>query len=326
MSFTLVLNSQNTFGTGNNTYKYNFIQGNFVIPPDSEVMVANVQIPYSFYNITAAYNNNQFQFSFPTGSSGYITSTITIPDGFYTTTSLNYYLQQWMISNGYYLINGLVPTSLPNGYTAPSNWAGYPSVSRCPYITILNNNFGTFLGFTAGGYPFGNNASITPVLTPTTIASITVTTAGTGYTGYVALTFTGGGGTASGYTANVVGGVIKSINNGTSSGYTTAPTVGITLVGSGSGANITCSIAGGVITGFTIISGGSAYGSQQTVIITSTNGAGTTSTNWIATLSSVGGITTIAGGTSTGYTAVPNVSILSSTGSGFVGLAVLTDG
>ena len=348
MSFTLVLNSQNTFGTGNNTYKYNFIQGNFVIPPDSEVMVANVQIPYSFYNITAAYNNNQFQFSFPTGSSGYTTSTITIPDGFYTTTSLNYYLQQWMISNGYYLINGsgqniyyysiqynsyqygnqllsyLVPTSLPNGYTAPANWAGYPSVSRCPYITILNNNFGTFLGFTAGGYPFGNNASITPVLTPTTIASITVTTAGTGYTGYVALTFTGGGGTASGYTANVVGGVIKSINNGTSSGYTTAPTVGITLVGSGSGANITCSIAGGVITGFTIISGGSAYGSQQTVIITSTNGAGTTSTNWIATLSSVGGITTIAGGTSTGYTAVPNVSILSSTGSGFVGLAVLT--
>ena len=57
MSFTLVLNSQNVFGTGNNTYKYNFIQGMFNIPPHSEVMVANVQIPYSFYNITAAYNN-----------------------------------------------------------------------------------------------------------------------------------------------------------------------------------------------------------------------------------------------------------------------------
>ena len=63
----------------------------FNIPPDSEVMVANVQIPYSFYNITQAYNNNSFQFSFPTATYTYATSTITIPDGFYTTTSLNCY-------------------------------------------------------------------------------------------------------------------------------------------------------------------------------------------------------------------------------------------
>ena len=200
MSFTLVLNSQNVFGTGNNTYKYNFIQGNFTIPPDSEVMVANVQIPYSFYNITSAYNNNSFQFSFPTGSSTFATSTITIPDGFYTTTSLNYYLQQWMISNGYYLVNGsgqnvyyftiqynsyqygnqilsyLVPTSLPTGYSLPSGYTtgtifggnGFPTVSRVPYITILNNNFGTFLGFPVGTYGgstqnYSGNSLITPV-------------------------------------------------------------------------------------------------------------------------------------------------------------------
>ncbi len=52
MSFTLVKNSKNTYGSGNNTYKYDFIQVNFNIPPNSEVMVANVQVPYSFYNIT----------------------------------------------------------------------------------------------------------------------------------------------------------------------------------------------------------------------------------------------------------------------------------
>ena len=80
MSFTLVLNSQSVFGTGNNTHKYNFIQGMFNIPPDIKVMVANIQIPYSFYNITAAYNNNQFHFSFPTASATYATATITIPD------------------------------------------------------------------------------------------------------------------------------------------------------------------------------------------------------------------------------------------------------
>ena len=202
MSFTLVLNSKNSFGQGNNTYKYDFIQGNFNIPPDSEVMVANVQIPYSFYNISRAYNNNSFQFSFPTGSNTYDTATITIPDGFYTTTSLNYYLQQWMISNGYYLVNGAgqnvyyytiqynsyqygnqllgytVPTSLPSGYAYPSGYTistifggkGFPTVSRTPYITITGNNFGTFLGFTAGNYPaigstanYSGNSGITPV-------------------------------------------------------------------------------------------------------------------------------------------------------------------
>ena len=80
MSFTLVVNSQNLVNSGSyyNTYQYNFIQGNFNIPPDSEIMVATLQIPYSFYNITSALNNNQFQFSFPTGAPTYNTSTITI--------------------------------------------------------------------------------------------------------------------------------------------------------------------------------------------------------------------------------------------------------
>ena len=31
MSFTLVLNSKNSYDSGNNTYKYDFIQGNFTI-------------------------------------------------------------------------------------------------------------------------------------------------------------------------------------------------------------------------------------------------------------------------------------------------------
>ncbi len=70
------------------------------------LLLANVQIPDSSYNITQAYNDNSFQFSFPTATYTYATSTINIPDGFYTTSSLNYFLQQWMISHGYYLING----------------------------------------------------------------------------------------------------------------------------------------------------------------------------------------------------------------------------
>ena len=46
-----------------------------------------------------------------------------------------------------------LPTSLPAGYTAPSNWVGYPLVSRTPYIEILSDlNFGNFIGFSVGNY------------------------------------------------------------------------------------------------------------------------------------------------------------------------------
>ena len=64
---------------------------------------------------------------------------------------------------GNQIICSLVPTALPSGYTAPSNWAGYPTVSRTPYITILptsSNNFYKFLGFNAGDYGNGSVIAI----------------------------------------------------------------------------------------------------------------------------------------------------------------------
>ena len=96
-----------------------------------------------------------------------------------------------MISNGYYLINGsgqnvyyftmqynsyqygnqllayTVPTALPSGHSLPSGYTtgtifgnGFPTVSRTPFITILNNNFGTFLGYTTGSYPIQGSGAI----------------------------------------------------------------------------------------------------------------------------------------------------------------------
>lgn len=357
MSFTLVLNSKNSFGANNNTYKYDFIQGNFNIPPDSEVMIANVQIPYSFYNITVAYNNNSFQFSFPTGSTTFATSTITIPDGFYTTTSLNYYLQQYMIANGYYLVNSagqnvyyytiqynsyqygnqllgyLVPTSLPAGHSYPAGRTistifggnGFPTVSRTPYITILSNNFGTFLGYTAGNYPNTGSGCTAGnvVLAGATIASITVNTAGSGYRGTLPVVLTGGAGTYSGFTATVINGVITAINAGTSSGYTTAPTVSVTG-GGGTGINITCVLSGASIGAFTITSGGTGYTSTTPVTIT---GNGTAS-GYVATVSATGTITSVSGGTSSGFTKFPTAPVVSITtpltGTGFVATANLT--
>ena len=89
---------------------------------------------------------------------------VVLPEGFYTTTSQNAYLQNFSIENGLYLIENstqnyiyyisvvynvtyyanqvvlkTVPTSLPAGFTAPGNWAGYATAVRAPYVEILSD-------------------------------------------------------------------------------------------------------------------------------------------------------------------------------------------
>lgn len=189
MSYNLVLNSNNAIN--NSTFRYNFING-FVINDDAELCISNIQIPYSWNNISLAYNNNSIQITFPANAGSFFTGTITFADGFYTVPNLNAYIQKYSIENGLYLINDsgqyvyyltlyynttyygvqlisqLMPTSLPSGWTAPSNWVGFHSVSLTPQITILNNNFGKIIGFNSGTFPTTNtaNASILNTFTP----------------------------------------------------------------------------------------------------------------------------------------------------------------
>jgi hypothetical protein len=120
----------------------------------------------------------------------YKQNNLTLPDGFYTTTSLNSYIQQFCVSNGFYLIenstqNNLyyinvlfndtyyanqiilktVPTALPAGFTDPANWAGYPAATLTPYVEILGtNHFGKFLGFTPGNYGILSTAGGLPTV------------------------------------------------------------------------------------------------------------------------------------------------------------------
>lgn len=176
MSFTLVLNSNNVIGNNNNIYEYEFINGGFNINDDNwEIAVGQITIPYSFYNITTRYANNILKFKFPIGGS-LVQYTITIPDGFYSVSDLNQYIQYFCIQNGLYLINStgfyvyylsmqynisqysvqlltyVVPTSLPSGYTQPSNWVGFPVVAQTPQYNITPQ-ITNFLGFTVGNYP-----------------------------------------------------------------------------------------------------------------------------------------------------------------------------
>ncbi len=60
---------------------------------------------------------------------------------------------------GNQMITTFAPTSLPSGFTTPSNWVGVPSDSRAPSLGILKNNFGAFLGFTTGLYSALNTTS-----------------------------------------------------------------------------------------------------------------------------------------------------------------------
>jgi hypothetical protein len=185
-TFTLVLNSNNVVANSNNTlFRYNFLNGAFRVEEDSLMAISSVVVPYSFFNISQAYGNNTFSFTFPDSVSTTTSYSVTIPDGFYTTSTINSYLQQFCITNGLYLINASgqyvyyivftlntnsyaneilffkVPTSLPSGYSAPTAWHGYPVSTFCPTLTISAttgiSNFGVFLGLSAGTY--GGTAS-----------------------------------------------------------------------------------------------------------------------------------------------------------------------
>lgn len=177
MSFNLVMNSNNVVvGSDNSRYSYTFINNNLTLLDEAEICISNITLPYSFYNVTTAYNNRSFNLFFPVGA-GDSAYAIILPQGFYTVTDINAYLQQQMILNGLYLINPdgkyvyyvtflynpttygvqlilqTVPLSLPVGWTQPSNWVGYSATTRTPRITITTNNFGKIIGFAPATYP-----------------------------------------------------------------------------------------------------------------------------------------------------------------------------
>lgn len=106
MSLTLVVTGSDVVNNGaNSQYQYNFINGGLNIPDGATMCVSNVTIPYSWYNINAnIYNNNSFQYTFPT-STGTVTKTVTLPNGFYDVSNINEYLQGIFIENGQYLVN-----------------------------------------------------------------------------------------------------------------------------------------------------------------------------------------------------------------------------
>jgi len=181
MAFTLVLNSSNVIGTSNTNFKYNFLGGNFVAK-DMEMCVSALAIPYSFFNVSQFYNNQNFSLIFPTGSTT-TTLNITLPAGFYQISDINNYIQNQCIASGLYLVNSSsqnvyyftiavnvayyavqivclpVPTSLATGYSYASTGfystvGGLPTTGYTPQLVIPSSgSIGTIIGYPAGTYP-----------------------------------------------------------------------------------------------------------------------------------------------------------------------------
>ena len=101
----LVLNQKNIVPDGqNNKLVYNF--PNSVQFKDCYVAISSVSMYYSWFNITSAYVNNIFTYSW-TQAGVSTTYTVTIPDGTYEVATINDFLQYEMIQNGTYLVNAL---------------------------------------------------------------------------------------------------------------------------------------------------------------------------------------------------------------------------
>ena len=89
--FNLIINSNNVANSLNNMYQYNFKNGAFTVPENAEIMITSFQIPYSWYNITTRYNNNNFRIHWPSqnvnsiavtnGGSGYTSASSVVITG-----------------------------------------------------------------------------------------------------------------------------------------------------------------------------------------------------------------------------------------------------
>ncbi len=173
-------NTQPTTVTGsqsNNPYANTF---SILFPTDQqfskcEMALNNLFMYYSWFNISAAYGNNTFQYIAPIG--GGVTRSVTVPDGFYNIDVINEYLTVVMDANGdytadsagtrsYYINLVANPTyyavaltelvvvvpgggSNPNGLTPGKTF----QLVVPPPVSTNITSFSAYIGFNPGTYP-----------------------------------------------------------------------------------------------------------------------------------------------------------------------------
>jgi hypothetical protein len=178
MSFPILLNLNNQ--VAQHQFRYKFSQ-----PIDFsqyEIALGSVSIYYSWRAITAQRQNNSFKVIWPTASTT-TTYSITLPDGTYSASDINNYLQYFCIQNNLYLINNTTgqyhyfiscaenpssyalqftfqPVRAISGYTAASGMPTMPVSAYTPQLQIDNSAFGLIVGLTPATYPAAQTTSV----------------------------------------------------------------------------------------------------------------------------------------------------------------------
>ena len=82
-----------------NRFQYNFpATANLT---DCEIALSSINLNYCWFNVTAALGNNAFTYTWIDTT----VITVTLPDGFYTVSDINNYLQYVMLAQGHYLVD-----------------------------------------------------------------------------------------------------------------------------------------------------------------------------------------------------------------------------
>lgn len=159
---------------GNNTFEFIFSQ-NIVTTDTTRMTISQLSIPYSWYNITAAFGNNQFQYRFVDKAGVEHKHTVTIPNGHYDTTTLNAFLQYSMIKNGHYLVDQfgnykyylefvwnlayyrtqvnayVLPNALPAGWTNPAGVISFVGAGAFTSFQLILTDTGRTNGGSGSG-------------------------------------------------------------------------------------------------------------------------------------------------------------------------------
>jgi hypothetical protein len=195
MPKTIVINSSNYVQNSGNKYVYNFPQTNY-FPTGSSIGVSQIAMYNSIQNITEQRGNNKISLNWL----GEVYN-ITIPNGYYSVSDLNYFIHNQFIINNLYVtanngsdnvyfveivINSIrystslnfyaIPTAAEAsnlGYVKPAGAScNFPDSPECPILSF-NQQFGNLLGQTFGSYlPSDRSTNIqylsiqTPVISP----------------------------------------------------------------------------------------------------------------------------------------------------------------
>lgn len=185
-----------------------------------------------------------------------------------TPTDISPAMSQW---GSQYL---LIVAPQANGYFVWDGTALYSAGTLGPSVMISNGGLdytSTPMMTAFGGS--GSGATFTATIENGSIATISVTNAGSGYgsTDVVGIAFSGGGSTNTATaTAVISGGAVTSVTGVLGgSGYTATATATF-LGGGGVGATGTVSVSGGAVTSVNVSDGGQGYNAAPTIIIQDT--------------------------------------------------------